>query len=65
MEECPAEGTVLLKKSRKFERVPEEGNVSGKASVVEIQETLLVKNLGEGIHVFDGSGYMNGTAFLE
>lgn len=49
----------------KFERVPEEGNVSGKASVVEIQETLLVKNLGEGIHVFDGSGYMNGTAFLE
>lgn len=49
----------------KFERVPEEGNVSGKASVVEIQETLLAENLGEGIHVFDGSGYMNGTAFLE
>lgn len=49
----------------KFERVPEEGNVSGKASVVEIQETLLAENLGEGIHVFDGSGYMNGTTFLE
>lgn len=32
---------------------------------MEIQETLLAENLGEGIHVFDGSGYMNGTAFLE
>lgn len=49
----------------KLERVPEEGNVSGKASVVEIQETLLAENLGEGIHVFEGSGYMNGAAFLE
>ena len=34
------------------------GNVSGKASVVEIQETLLAENLPEGIHILGSRGNM-------
>ena len=34
------------------------GTVSGKASVVEIQETLLAENLPEGIHILGESGSM-------
>lgn len=39
-----------------FEKKPGAGNISGKASVVEIQETLLAETLPEGIHILGSRG---------
>lgn len=39
-----------------FEKKPGVGNISGKASVVEIQETLLAETLPEGIHILGSRG---------
>ena len=39
-----------------FEKKPGVGNISGKASVVEIQETLLAETLPEGIHILESRG---------
>ena len=50
LEECQGAEPEILKKK------PGVGNISGKASVVEIQETLLAETLPEGIHILGSRG---------
>lgn len=49
LEECQGAEPEILKK-------PGAGNISGKASVVEIQEALLAETLPEGIHILGSRG---------